>query len=70
MEQDKNLKILFFGDVVGRPGRTVLQKFLNDNPLFSIDESIEIYNGNYGEYTFLPHIDGTDGFYVAVLNKN
>ncbi|MCQ2449453.1 MAG: 16S rRNA (cytosine(967)-C(5))-methyltransferase RsmB, partial [Clostridia bacterium] len=34
-------------------------RFLSENPSFSY-----IY-----EHTFLPHIDGTDGFYCAVLKK-
>ena len=30
MPQNENLKVLFFGDLVGRPGRLGLQKFLNE----------------------------------------
>lgn len=50
MEQDKYLKILFFGDVVGRPGRMVLQKFLNDNlEKYSLDFIIaNIENASHG----------------------
>lgn len=47
----------------------LINEFLKENPSFSIDESVEIYNGKYGQYTFLPHIDGTDGFFITVLKR-
>ncbi len=47
----------------------VVEKFLKENPSFSFDEEVEIYNDNYGQYTFLPHVDDTDGFYIAVLKR-
>ena len=50
MPQEENLKILFFGDLVGRPGRLGIQKFLNEklaelNPDFII---ANIENASHG----------------------
>ena len=50
MPQEKFLKILFFGDIVGRPGRLALHKFLNEkfteyNPDFVI---ANIENASHG----------------------
>lgn len=47
----------------------IIEKFLKDNPDYSIDYNVEIYNGNFGQYTFLPHIDNTDGFFITVLKR-
>ena len=50
MEHDGNLKILFFGDVVGRPGRLALQKFLNEKlPEYNPDfVAANIENASHG----------------------
>ncbi len=47
----------------------IIRKFLLENKDFSFDKTVKIYNDVCGEYTFLPHIDSTDGFYIAVLHK-
>lgn len=47
----------------------VVNNFLRNNPHFEIDKSVDIYNNSYGEKLFLPQIDNTDGFYIAVLRK-
>ena len=47
----------------------IVERFVRDNHDFIIDNSVDIYNGNFGEYTFLPQNDKTDGFYICVLVK-
>lgn len=49
--------------------RGVIDLFIRENPDFYIDSSVEIYKKNFGEYTFLPQNDKTDGFYICVLAK-
>ena len=48
----------------------IVDRFISENSNFSIDNNVEIYNGNFGTHTFLPQIDKTDGFYIAVLKKD
>ena len=47
----------------------VICDFLKNNPQFEIDKSVDIYNNEHGEKLFLPYLDNTDGFYIAVLRK-
>lgn len=50
--------------------RGVIDKFLAENPAFSLDSNYEIYNGKKGDATFMPCEKFSDGFYIAVLTKN
>ncbi|MBE6617172.1 MAG: 16S rRNA (cytosine(967)-C(5))-methyltransferase RsmB [Ruminococcaceae bacterium] len=45
----------------------VVTRFLLEHPEFSLDEN-EFLPG--GERTFMPHIDGCDGFFAARMKKN
>ena len=47
-----------------------IKKFISNNPSFEL-EDFEIGNikSTEGGYTFFPHIDSTDGFYVAKMRR-
>lgn len=50
----------------------VARKFLANNPGFSViplPESCGEYAGKEGELTLMPHVDGTDGFYICHMIK-
>lgn len=46
----------------------VVIEFLKQNPDFEFENENNLYN-HKNTYTFLPHIDNTDGFFYAVLTK-
>lgn len=47
----------------------VIEKFLTNNNNFELDNTTHICENVYGQKLFLPQIDNSDGFYVAVLKR-
>lgn len=46
--------------VIGRENNLQVEKFLEKHPEFKLIEELKLY----------PHVNGTDGFYIAVLERN
>ena len=50
----------------------VVHRFLKEHPDFSVvplPAECGVYGGREGELTLLPHVDGTDGFYICRMEK-
>ena len=51
--------------------RGVVDKFLSENRDFhTVDFNIGEYYSTNGSFTFIPHIHGTDGFFVTLFEKD
>ena len=50
--------------------RAVVEKFLSENPSYhTVDFEINGCKSTDGSFTFLPHVYGTDGFFVTLIEK-
>lgn len=56
--------------VLREENQGVIEAFLSENKDFSLEEFEVLGKKAKGCYTFFPHIDGTDGFFVCKMRKN
>lgn len=69
MSDDKNIKILFFGDLVGRPGRFAVRDFLSSRHSVLGTESQNFSEDNDLAIADQVHNDGEENLSFPILRN-